>query len=175
MSKALAVTDKKKLSPKQLQVLALLVAGHTNEGAAELATVPLSTIQGWLKNSAFNEEYRLGMERFRMILESRVVALGQKATKKLSEFIDHQNPEVSLEASKVTLNAAVRLSNRYKELQVQGFIAPAQPLVVFPVGTQLPWAAKPALPELPEAPTDIIDVDAEDVSDSDTNDDDDSD
>ena len=159
----LATQDKKqKLTPKQIEVLALIVSGHTYEGASAASGVAVATINAWMKKSAFNEEYRLGMERFRNIFESRMMALAQKASTKISQFMDSANPEVSLEASKITINAAVRLNNRYKELQVQGFIAPVQPLVIFPEGTKLPWAVKDALPMLPAIP-EVIDAEATDV------------
>ena len=169
MSQSLAVS-KKKLTPKQLQVLTALVAGNSYEGAANLASINTSTISGWMRDSLFYEEYRLGMERQRAIFESRMVALSNKAGKVVSDFLDSSNPEHRLEAAKISINSAVRLSARYKELQVQGFIQPAQPLVVFPEGTKLPWASKAPLPAMPELPEGIIDVDAEDVSDSEGND-----
>lgn len=166
MSFALATQGdgkKKKLSPKQVQALALLVAGHTHEGVAGVVEIPITTLQSWLQNPLFNDEYRLAMERYRMILEGRLNSIAQKASNKINEFLDSTNPEIRLEAAKIAINAAVRANNRYKEVQVQGLIQP-QPLVVFPVGTQLPWASKAPLPELPEAPSDIIDVDSEDVT-----------
>jgi len=163
VSTALATTTKKKLTGKQIQVLASLVAGNSFEGAANAADVSPSTIQLWMKDANFNEEYKLGMERFRNILESRMNAVAQRASKVINEFLDSPNPEIKLEAAKIAINAAVRLNNRYKELQVQGFIAPVQPLVIFPVGTQLPWASKEPLPMLPIVPEDIIEADAVEV------------
>jgi hypothetical protein len=164
MSNALATTDKKKLTPKQIQVLTLLIAGHTNEGAANNAEVAISTIHSWLKNPQFNEEYRVGMERYRMVLEGRLNSIAQIASNKIKEFLENPNPEIRLEAAKIAINAAVRSNNRYKELQVQGFIAPVQPLVIFPAGTQLPWAAKDSLPMLPVVPEDIIEAESVEIS-----------
>lgn len=160
MSTALAPTSKKKLTGKQIQVLASLVAGNSYEGAANAAGISPATIHSWMKEANFNEEYKLGMERFRNILESRMNAVAQRASKVINEFLESPNPEIKLEAAKIAINAAVRLNNRYKELQVQGFIAPVQPLVIFPAGTQLPWASKEPLPMLPAVPEDIIEADA---------------
>lgn len=167
MSTALVTTSKKKLTGKQIQVLSSLVAGNSYEGAANVSGVSTSTINSWMRESHFHEEYKLGMERFRSILESRMNAVAQRASKVINEFLDSANPEIRLEAAKVAINAAVRLNNRYKELQVQGYIAPAQPLVVFPAGTQFPWASKESLPMLPQLPDNIIEVDAVEVTDVD--------
>lgn len=160
----LSNSGKSKLTPKQIQVLAQLVSGQSYEGAANASGISPATIHSWMKTPAFNEEYKLGMERFRNILESRMNAVAQRASKVINEFLDSPNPEIRLEAAKVAINAAVRLNNRYKELQVQGFIAPAQPLVVFPAGTQLPWASKEQLPLTPTVPDDIIEADAVEVA-----------
>jgi len=165
MSNALATTtDKKKLTPKQTEVLSLLIMGHSIEGAANASGIAPSTIGSWLKIPFFNEEYRLAMERSRQIIENRLMSLAQKAMNRTNEFMDSANPDIRLEASKIVLNSTVRVLNRYKELQVQGFIAPAQPLVIFPTGTQLPWASKDSLPMLPAMPDDIIEAESTEVS-----------
>jgi hypothetical protein len=85
----------------------------------------------------------------------------------LAEMIsDNTNKERQLEGVKLAFNSAVRLSNRYKELQVEGFVAPAQPLVVFPVGTRFPWQNRMTLPDVPlEIPADVIDVESENGND----------
>lgn len=127
-----------------------------------------ATIHQWMKEPAFHEEYKLAMERFRSIFESRTVAVAQKAISVINKFLDDKNPEVKLEAAKIAVNSAVRLSNRYKELEIHGFVAPAQPLVIFPSDAQLPWASKESLPLLPEVPQDIIDAESVPVPETET-------
>lgn len=132
---------------------------------AHKAGITVSTIHEWMRDSKFNEEYRLSMERQRSMFESAVIAIAAKGNKVIYEMMDSKDPEMKLEAAKISVNSAVRMVTRYKELQVQGFIAPVHPLVIFPAETKLPWAAKPELPMLPEAPTDIIDIEGMPVDD----------
>lgn len=173
MNSSLTTTTKKELTPQQIEVLSLIVSGQSYEQAAHAAGISPSVIHKWMKQPVFHEEYKLSMERFRNIFESRTVAVAQKGIKVIHEFLEDKNPEIRLEAAKVAVNSAVRLSNRYKELQVQGFIAPAQPLVIFPANTQLPWTAKESLPLLPDIPEDIIDAESVPVPDGAPGEDDD--
>lgn len=131
---------KKDLSPKQVTALSLLVAGQTQEAAAVAAHVKIKTIQEWMKDATFRDELRLALERMRQTFEARVMGLANNAAVVVGEMLeDRDDKERQLEGAKIAFNAAVRLSNRYKELQVEGYVAPAQPLVVFPVGTRFPW------------------------------------
>ncbi len=136
--------------------------------AANKAGVSTTTIHEWMRNEKFNEEYRLAMERQRSMFESAVIAIAAKGNKVIYEMMDSPDPEMKLEAAKISVNSAVRMVTRYKELQVQGFIAPVQPLVIFPAETKLPWAAKAELPMLPDVPTDIIEVEGMPVDDPET-------
>lgn len=159
---------KKDLSPKQLTALALLVKGHTQDEVASVVKVKPVTIREWLKGETFSEELRLALERMRQTFEARVMGLANNSAVVLAGMIaDDTNKERQLEGVKLAFNSAVRLSNRYKELQVEGYVAPAQPLVVFPVGTRFPWQSRMELPpaplEIPEG--EVLDVEAEVVDD----------
>jgi len=158
---------KKDLSAKQLTALGLLVKGHSQEEAALAAKVRQTTIRDWMKEESFRDELRLALERMRQTFEARVMGLANNSAVVLAEMIaDDTNKERQLEGVKLAFNSAVRLSNRYKELQVEGFVAPAQPLVVFPVGTRFPWQNRMTLPAVPlEIPADVIDVEAENGND----------
>lgn len=151
-----------KLTQKQTQALALLSTGQSQEAVANVVGVPLSTIASWIKTDLFSEELRLAAERTRQTFESRVFQLANASASVVGDMIkDTKDKDRQLEGVKLAFNSAVRLANRYKELQVEGYVAPAQPLVVFPAGTKFPWQNK-ALPataplEIPET----IDVEAE--------------
>ncbi len=162
------MATKKNLSSKQLTALALLVQGHSQEEAASVAKVQPKTIREWLREATFRDELRLALERMRQTFEARVMGLANNSAVVLAEMIaDDSNKERQLEGVKLAFNSAVRLSNRYKELQVEGYVAPAQPLVVFPAGTRFPWQSRMALPavplEIPEGDT----IDAEVTEESD--------
>lgn len=161
-------TKTKNLSAKQLTALALLVKGHTQDEVASVVKVKPVTIREWLRNETFGDELRLALERMRQTFEARVMGLANNSAVVLAGMIaDDTNKERQLEGVKLAFNSAVRLSNRYKELQVEGYVAPAQPLVVFPAGTRFPWQSRMELPPLPlEIPEgEVIDVESEVVDD----------
>lgn len=134
------MAKRKDLSAKQTKALALLVAGQTQEAAALAAQVKPKTLQEWMRDNTFRDELRLALERMRQTFESRVIGLANNAAVVLDEMIKNGNEkDRQLEGVKIAFNSAVRLSGRYKELQVEGYVAPAQPLVVFPAGTKFPW------------------------------------
>lgn len=137
---------RKELTAKQTKALALLVSGATQEAAAVAAQVRYKTLQDWMRDNTFRDELRLALERMRQTFESRVMGLANNAAVVVGEMIeDGTDKDRQLEGAKLAFNAAVRLSNRYKELQVEGYVAPAQPLVVFPVGTKFPWQGDGAI------------------------------
>ncbi len=156
---------KKDLTPKQLTALAMLVSGQSQETAADAAHVKPHTLRAWMKDSYFMDELRLAMERMRQTFEARVMGIANNAAVVVADMIsDTDDKDRQLEGAKIAFNAAVRLSNRYKELQVEGYVAPAQPLVVFPAGTKFPWQNKIEAPVVPlEIPADIIDGESEDA------------
>lgn len=160
---------KKDLSSKQQQALALLVAGQTQETVAHAVKVRPQTVREWLREATFRDELRLALERMRQTFEARMMGLANNSAAVLQEVLaDTNDKERQLEGVKVVINAAVRLANRYKELQVEGFVAPAQPLVVFPAGTRFPWQrgemVQPPVPLEIEG-GDVIDAEATEVSD----------
>lgn len=156
------MAKKKVLNAKQHKALALLVAGMTQEQAAVAAGVRQETVGDWLRDNKFADELRLALERMRQTFEARVMGLANNAAVVVGDMIaDDKNKERQLEGAKLAFNAAVRLSNRYKELQVEGYVAPAQPLVVFPAGTRFPWQNRiTALPQPLEIP-EVVDVESE--------------
>lgn len=150
------------LTPKQITALALLASGLSQEKAATEAGVSLVTMVEWMKTEKFREELRLAAERARSTFESRVFNLANNSAVVVGDMIaDDKDKDRQLEGVKLAFNAAVRLANRYKELQVEGFIAPVQPLVVFPAGTKFPWQNNATLPPVPLEIPETIDVDAE--------------
>jgi len=153
-----------KLTPKQTQALALLSTGQSQDNVADAMGIPVSMLAGWLKTDLFNEELRLAAERSRQMFESRVFQLANASANVVGDMIgDKKNTDRQLEGVKLAFNAAVRLANRYKELQVEGYVAPTQPLVVFPVGTRFPWQNKVVAPIMPLEIPETIDVEAEEV------------
>jgi DNA-binding XRE family transcriptional regulator len=149
---------KKDLSVKQHKALALLVAGQTQEAAAAAAGVRQKTMIEWMRDNVFRDELRLALERMRQTFEARVMGLANNAAVVVGDMLsDNDDKDRQLEGAKLAFNAAVRLSNRYKELQIEGYVAPAQPLVVFPPGTHFPWQGQLSLP------AQIIDVDSTEV------------
>ena len=157
---------KQKLTPKQIKVIQLIVSGQTQDQAQKTAGINDSTMRRWLRDNVFADEVRLALERMRQTFEARVMGLANNAAVVVGNMIESKDHEKQLEGAKLAFNAAVRLSTRYKELQVEGYVAPAQPLVVFPPGTKFPWQGK-AQPQLPEAPleieADVVDVEATEV------------
>jgi hypothetical protein len=155
------MTKKKTLAPKQIKAIALLSSGLSQDKVAEEVGVQYNTIVEWQKSDLFREELRITAERARQTFESRVFNLANNSAVIVGDMIqDTKNKERQLEGVKLAFGAAVRLANRYKELQVEGFIAPTQPLVVFPPGTQFPWKNKAVLPPKPLEIPDVIDVEA---------------
>lgn len=167
------MATKKELSPKQHKALAILVAGQTQEAAAKAANVANATMREWMRDNLFRDELRLALERMRQTFEARVMGLANNAAVVVQDMIaDDSDKERQLEGAKLAFNSAVRLSNRYKELQVEGYVAPAQPLVVFPSGTKFPWQNRIELPQAQlEGPIDVEAKEIEDGDDAEANDD----
>lgn len=141
MSKALI--RKKLLTPKQMKALVALTSGLTNRKAAELAGVSEATICNWIRTNAFHKEFTKAMERMRYAFEARVISAGQDAIAVVHKELDNPDVEIRLKAGTSLANNAVRVGSRYKELEVSGALPSAQPLVIFPEGTKMPWNAKP--------------------------------
>jgi hypothetical protein len=150
-----------KLPPDQLKALSLLAAGVSQDAVAGAINVKSSTISQWFSTELFQEELRIAGERARQTFESRVFNLANNSAVVVGDMIkDDKNKDRQLEGVKLAFNAAVRLANRYKELQVEGYIAPVQPLVIFPKGTAYSWTNK-ALPLQPLEIPEVIDIESE--------------
>lgn len=159
------MTKRKKLLPKQQKALMLLAAGVSQEAVSNAVGVTQPTMVAWMNTELFREELRIAAERARQTFESRVFNLANNSAVVVGDMIkDDKNKERQLEGVKLAFNAAVRLANRYKELQVEGYVTPTQPLVVFPAGTQFPWKNKAILPPVPLEIPETIDIEAEEVS-----------
>ncbi len=157
-----------KLTQKQTEVLALLGAGLSIEAASEGTGVQNHLINLWMKTDLFREELRLVSERARATFEARVFTLANNSASVVGDMIkDVKDKNRQLEGVKLAFGSAVRLANRYKELQVEGYVAPAQPLVVFPMGTRFPWQNKIMLPAQPLEIPAVVDVEAQEVQDND--------
>lgn len=155
---------KKTVTPKQIKALVILATGGSNEKAAVAASVTPATIRNWTRDETFSEELRLTMERTRHQFESRVMQVANNAMVVVQDAMSSPSAEVRLKGANLALNAAVRLSTRYKELQVEGYVPPPTPMIVFPAGTKQPWANTKMLaaPEMPEGG--IVDVEAIEVA-----------
>jgi len=167
-----------RITPKHERAIAILANGGSYDRAAEAAGTSAKQIYTWMHNDSFRSELRKTMERSRHMFEGRVFSVGNNAiihvqdalmatkmafdpvAKRMVEVPDTQRRD---KAAEVALLMAVRLANRYKELQIEGFAPPAQPLIVFPQGTRMPWAATELLPApLPhEVEAEIVDGDRE--------------
>lgn len=159
---ALSRPSTSKLTPRQQKAVMLLATGVSNEQAAIAVGVSAGLVSKWLRNEAFRNELRDAMERMRQIFEGRIMSLAANAATVIQKLMADPSLDRQTEGAKMALGAAVRLVARYKELQVEGYVPPPVPLVVFPEGTKMPWA-QPSLPA-----TIAIDVEAEVVDDSDT-------
>lgn len=142
----------------------VLATGQKNETAAAAAGVGIRSVQKWMKDPTFREELRQTMERMRQVFEGRVMQLANNAAVVVQEMLTHPDMDRRAEGAKLALNAAVRLSTRYKELQMEGYVPPPQPMIVLPPGSRMPWenAVRTALPE---ATPDTIDAEATIVGD----------
>jgi DNA-binding CsgD family transcriptional regulator len=164
----MARTKRTDISPKQSKALALLAVGQSQAQAAQGAGVNHNTVTNWMRDEKFRAELRLMMERTRQQFESRVMQVANNAMVVVQELLKDGDKGIRAKGANLALNAAVRLSTRYRELQVEGAVQPT-PLVIFPDGTRLPWAQKAlAAPEHtqlsdPDDDGDIVDVEAKEI------------
>jgi hypothetical protein len=153
------MAKKKELTAKQHKAIAALSVGKSQADASKLAQVRAATMREWMKDDGFREELRQTMERMRGQFESRIMQVANNAAVVVQQMLVDPSMDVRAKGATLALNAAVRLSTRYKELQMEGYVPPPRPFIIFPEGTQQPWMAK-ALPEPPEPPKDMV-IDAE--------------
>jgi len=131
----------------------LLASGVTNDQAAVAVGVTPSTIRSWLYREDFRLEVRRAMERVRQIFESRMMNLASNAAVVVDKMIADKNPDRQTEGAKLALNAAVRLSGRYKELQVEGYVPP--PMFLLPAGSKISTIR--VVPEPPPKTAQMVD------------------
>jgi len=149
------------LSPKQHRAIMLLASGATNDQVAVAVGVKIVTVRVWLRNEFFRTEVRRAMERVRQIFESRMMNLASNAAVVVDKMISDKDPDRQSEGAKLALNAAVRLSGRYKELQVEGYVPP--PMFVLPEGSRISTVRVLPVPPpktSPQVEGQVIEVDA---------------
>lgn len=153
----MAKKPNKDLTPKQVKALMALSVGKTQAEAASLSHVQGNTIRTWMKDETFREELRLTMERMRQQFESRVMLVANNAMSVVQKMLSDKDKDIQAKGANLALNAAVRLSTRYKELQVEGYVPPPAPMIILPSDTKMPWQQK-ALPPPPPMPEEIVEV-----------------
>ena len=157
------MAKKKDLAPKQHKALMALAVGKSIGESGKIAKVTSRTMSNWMKDEDFREELRTAMERMRQQFESRIMQVANNAAVVVQEMLVSPSVEVRAKGANLALNAAVRLSTRYKELQVEGYVPPPRPMIIFPEGTKAPWMAK-ALAPAPAQPEHVVDVEAIEVA-----------
>lgn len=157
------MAKKKDLTAKQTKALMALSVGKSQVEASKLANVREGTMRGWMKDETFREELKMTMERMRGQFEARIMQVANNAAVVVQGMLTDQNAEIRAKGATLALNAAVRLSTRYKELQVEGYVPPPRPMIIFPDGTKPPWMNK-ALPPAPEVPEGVVEVEAIEVA-----------
>ncbi len=123
------------LSAKQRKAVELLATGTSNTRCAMVIGVKPGTISGWMRQDKFRAEIRLMMERTREIFEARIIGLASDSAVVVQRALSSDDIDLQMAGARLALNAAVRLANRYKELQVQGYVPP--PLFVLPEGSRI--------------------------------------
>lgn len=130
--------------------MALLATGASNERCAMAIGVRPMTISAWMKREDFRMEVRRAMERMRQIFEGRIMGLAANAAVVVERMITSQDMDIQAAGAKLALNSAVRLANRYKELQVEGYVPP--PVFVLPEGSRVSTVRVAPSPPAPEPP-----------------------
>lgn len=140
-------TTKKKLTPKQITALDMLSIGQSQALAAKEAKVNQNTLTVWMKNEVFREELRLLMERRRQQFESRVMLSANDGVAVIQRAMSSKDEDRALRAANSAVNAGVRIATRYKELQVEGYVAPPAPMIVFQAGAPHPIFNPTTIPQ----------------------------
>jgi transposase-like protein len=145
------------LSAKQHQAIAELTGGQTQEKAAQLVGVNKNTLSKWMNDELFMREVRLVSERARMQFESRLNVAANDGLAVMQKAMRSDDGNRALKAAVAAVNAEVKVGERYKKLQVEGFIAPA-PMIVIAPGEPHPIFNPQPLPQ-----ADVIDTTAEEL------------
>ena len=157
------MAKKSNITPKQMKALMVLSVGRSQAEAATAAGVSAKTVAVWMKDEDFLDERRLMMERMRHQFESRVMQVANNAMVVVQDMLSDSSKDIRAKGATLALNAAVRLTTRYKELREEGFIAPSNPMIILPADTKMPWQQK-ALAAAPPPPEEIVEVEAIEVA-----------
>jgi len=154
------------LNPKQQLAMSALVAGATNEEAAQIAGVTVTRVRAWKRADNFAVELRRTMERFRQECEANILIRVRRSMATIDQMQEAVLPdgnggtrpdmEMRALAAKLILGSGTRMISRYKELHVEGYSPP--PLFVLPAGTRIGTVR--VLPEIPPPPRNAPIVDA---------------
>jgi len=87
--------------------------------------------------------------------------VANNATVVLQQMLEAPDMATKAQGVKLSIQSATRLASRYRELQVEGYVPPPVPMIVFPEGSKPAWMNK-QLPPAPDPPKDLI-VDAEEI------------
>jgi transposase-like protein len=96
------------LSPKQYKAIAALLSEDTIEEAAETAGVNPTTLHRWLKQSAFQAEYRAERRRFMERAVGALQAASTKAVEALVRNLDSGVASVEVRAASAILDRALK-------------------------------------------------------------------
>lgn len=139
------------LDPQQQRALVALLAGASNEEAAQVAGVSVSRVGVWRKAEGFQAELRRTMERIRQECEANLLIRLRKSMKTIDDMqaavLSDGSPDMEMraEAAKMILTCGTRMISRYKELHVEGYMPP--PMFIMPAGTRISTVR--VLPEIP--------------------------
>jgi hypothetical protein len=153
---------KKELTPKQVRALSVLSLGQSQVQAAKEAKVNQNTLTVWMKDEKFRDELRLLMERMRQQFESRVMIAANDGMAVIQKAMRNKDEDLKLRAANSAVNAGVRIATRYKELQVEGYVAPLAPMIVFADGQADPIFNPTKIPAHSLGPG-VIDTTAEEI------------
>ena len=118
MSRFVADSEPIQLSRRQIQALPYLVSCPTLTEAARRAQVTRRTLQRWLHNPSFREEFERLRRAANEITHAELNGLSLKAAFVLGEALDDPNPNIRLRAAVASLSIAQK-SNEIQELNQQ--------------------------------------------------------
>ena len=118
MSHFVADPEPIQLSRRQIEALPYLVSCPTLSEAARRANVTRRTLQRWLNNYEFRQEFERLRKAANKIARAEISGLSLKAALVVGEALDDPNASIRLRAALATL-AFSQKSNEIEELQQQ--------------------------------------------------------
>ena len=118
MSHFVADPDPVQLSRRQIEALPYLVSSPTLSEAARRANVTRRTLQRWLNNYEFRQEFERLRRAANEIARAEISGLSLKAALVVGEALDDPNSSIRLRAALATLSLSQK-SNEIEELQQQ--------------------------------------------------------